>query len=62
MLAAACRRAASLTGDLRQLHRRRRQRAHDFEDPACCPTARSFTMLVRKLLLKPRGAAAPVSA
>ena len=27
----------------------------DFEDPACCPTARSFTMLVRKLLLKPRG-------
>jgi len=29
----------------------------DFEDPACCPTARSFTMLVRKLLLKPRGSA-----
>ena len=29
----------------------------DFEDPACCPTGRTFTMLVRKLLLKPRGGA-----
>jgi hypothetical protein len=28
----------------------------DFEDPACCPAARSFAMLVRKLLLKPHGA------